>query len=81
MVVIADDLTGAADCAASSAALGCRAAVLFYSPEERQSEPWPDADILSIDANSRCLPADKAAELTARLVHRCDTQNPGATDA
>jgi D-threonate/D-erythronate kinase len=80
MVVIADDLTGAADCAASSAALGCRAMVLLHSSEDQEYEAaWPDTDILSIDANSRCLSAPKASELTSRLVLQCDShraENP-----
>ena len=71
--MIADDLTGAADCAASSAALGCRAVVLLHSPDPQQA--WPDADIISIDANSRCLSADQASELTARLIRKCDSLN------
>ena len=79
--MIADDLTGAADCAASSAALGCRAVVLLHSPDREEPEAgWPDADILSIDANTRSVPAEKAAERTARLVHLCDShhaQDPG----
>jgi D-threonate/D-erythronate kinase len=75
MVVIADDLTGAADCAGPSAALGFRAMVLLYSPDDRESEPWPDTDILSIDANSRCLCAEQASELTSRLVHLSDSKN------
>jgi len=76
MVVIADDLTGAADCAASSAALGCRATVLLHSPEQPESEAgWPDTDILSIDANSRCLPAEQGAQLATRLVYLCASHN------
>jgi D-threonate/D-erythronate kinase len=76
MVVIADDLTGAADCAASSAALGCRAVVLLHSPEDQESEAaWPDTDILSIDANTRCLPAEQASQLTTRLIQFCDSRN------
>ena len=76
MVVIADDLTGAADCAASSAAFGRRAVVLLHSPDRTESEAaWPDTDILSIDANSRCLPAELGSELITRLVHLCDSHN------
>lgn len=76
MVAIADDLTGAADCAASSAALGCRAVVLLHSPEDKEPEAgWPVTDILSIDANSRCLPAEQASERTTRLIHLCDSHN------
>src|SRR3954464_11339542 len=76
MVVIADDLTGAADCAASSAALGCGATILLYSSEDQEYEgAWPDTDILSIDANSRCLSANQASELTTRLVRLSDSYN------
>ena len=74
--MIADDLTGAADCAASSAALGCRAMVLLHSSEDQEYEAaWPDTDILSIDANSRCLSAEQASELTSRLVRLSDSHN------
>ena len=74
--MIADDLTGAADCAASSAALRCKAVVLLRSPEDQEPEAdWPDTDILSIDANSRCLPAEQASELTTRLIHLCHSHN------
>lgn len=79
MVVIADDLTGAADCAASSAAVGFRATVLLHSPDTQHANAhWPDTDILSIDANSRCLPVEQASELTSRLVRLCDSHNHGA---
>ena len=78
MVVIADDLTGAADCAAASAALGFKATVLLHSPDTQQSNAdWPGTDILSIDANSRCLPAEEASQLTTRLVRLCDSHNDG----
>jgi uncharacterized protein YgbK (DUF1537 family) len=80
MVVIADDLTGAADCVARSAALNCSAAVLLYSPDDRQSKPWPDVEILSIDANSRCLPAEKASELTGRLVDLWDSHSTESSE-
>lgn len=74
--MIADDLTGAVDCAASSAALGCIAVVLLHSREDQKPEAdWPDADILSIDANTRCLPAEEASRLLTQLVHLCDTRH------
>ena len=79
MVAIADDLTGAADCAASSAAHGYKAVVLLYSPGDQDFEAgWPDADIVSIDSNSRCLPVAEASELTAQLVRQCHSQNTGS---
>jgi uncharacterized protein YgbK (DUF1537 family) len=65
--VIADDLTGAVDCAASSAALGCSAVVLLHSREKRETgADWPDAHILSIDLNTRCLPVEQASALLTR---------------
>lgn len=76
MVVIADDLTGAADSAAASAALGCRAAVVLYSPQNKTAElPWPEADILSIDADTRSLPSEQASQRTGQLVALCESQN------
>lgn len=75
MVVIADDLTGAADCAAPSAARGFSATILLHSAQNRESATtWPDTDILSIDANTRCLPADDAARITADLLRVCDAR-------
>jgi 4-hydroxythreonine-4-phosphate dehydrogenase len=76
MVVIADDLTGAADCAASSAASGRSAVVLLHSPQHQQSHAaWPDTDILSIDTNSRSLSGERGTELISRLVRLCDSRN------
>ena len=76
MVVIADDLTGAADCVASSAALRRKAVVLLHSPQDQESEAsWPDTAILSVDANTRCLPPGQASQLTNRLIHLCDARN------
>jgi len=73
--VIADDLTGAADCVATPATLGCSAVVLLHSPNHLNFDAdRPDADILSIDANSRCLPAQQATELIAELVDLCDSR-------
>jgi len=81
LVIIADDLTGAADCAASSAALGCRATVILHSLERREPDAsWPDTDIVSIDTNSRSLSEGQASDLIGRLALRCDahrTESPG----
>ena len=74
MVAIADDLTGAADCAASSAARGASTVVLLHSPDPESEADWPDTDILSIDANTRCLPAEQGSEIMARLLCLCDSQ-------
>lgn len=74
IVVIADDLTGAADCAAPSVAHGFNANVLLYSDKDAQfAQRWPDDGILSVDANTRCLAPAEAAEITSHLVHLCDS--------
>jgi uncharacterized protein YgbK (DUF1537 family) len=78
MVVIADDLTGAADCAAACAAHGIAATVVLHAPGPRGADLcWPDADIVSIDANTRWMSAEQAAETTAELAGRWET-NAGA---
>ena len=78
MVMIADDLTGAADCAAACAAHGVSATVVLHAP--RHSAPcWPDTDILSIDADTRCLSSAQAAAATSDLLRICQTR--GAFDA
>lgn len=63
MLVVADDLTGAADCAAAWAAYGLAAVVV----REHDREP-PAAEVLAIDAATRGLTPDAAAARTARLV-------------
>jgi uncharacterized protein YgbK (DUF1537 family) len=75
MIVIADDLTGAADCAAGSAGQGIGATVLLYSPEVHAPEPhWPQSEILSIDANTRALSAAQAAAVAADVIRVCEAQ-------
>jgi 4-hydroxythreonine-4-phosphate dehydrogenase len=61
ILIIADDLTGAADCA-----VGCGpgAVVLLGKPDERV----PDAAILAIDADTRSMAPEQAAQTTAGLV-------------
>ena len=75
LLVIADDLTGAADCAAACAAKGFSATVQLHSPGIEDIETGRTAtDILSIDANTRCLAADEAAETTAHLLRICESR-------
>ena len=79
MVVIADDLTGAADCAAACAAHGIAATVVLHAPGPRGPDLcWPDADIVSIDANTRCMSVEQAAETTAELARRWAMRERGA---
>ena len=74
ILIIADDLTGAADC---GVACGPGAVVLLGKPDGRV----PDAAVLAIDANTRSMTPEQAAQTTARLVtdlvHLCDS---GARD-
>jgi D-threonate/D-erythronate kinase len=63
MLIIADDLSGAADCGIACASHGLNAIVVLGETEDET-----DAEVLSVDGNTRRLtPKDAAAE-TARLV-------------
>jgi D-threonate/D-erythronate kinase len=61
ILIIADDLTGAADC---GVACGSGAVVLLGKPDGR----LPDAAVLAIDANTRPMTPEQAAQTTAGLV-------------
>jgi uncharacterized protein YgbK (DUF1537 family) len=74
MIAIADDLTGAADCAAACAGHGIRAAVLLYTPQHEVAEKWPLYEILSIDTDTRALPAAQAIAATAEAMRLCHMQ-------
>jgi uncharacterized protein YgbK (DUF1537 family) len=63
IVMIADDLSGAADCAVSCAVQGLRTVVQVS--EAASSEP---AQVLAIDAATRSMPADRAAATVERIV-------------
>jgi D-threonate/D-erythronate kinase len=69
MVIIADDLTGAADSAAACMEAGAEAVVLLGKAGGDDSAP-EGASVVAIDANTRCLAPRQAAEVTARLVRR-----------
>jgi uncharacterized protein YgbK (DUF1537 family) len=64
VLIVADDLTGAADCGAACAAHGLDTVVVIDD-----SRGVPNADALAFDTNSRCMdhPEHAAAE-TARIV-------------
>lgn len=62
MLVIADDLTGAADCGVACAGHGLRTIVSLGDCGET------DADVLAIDADTRAASWENAAALTAQLV-------------
>ena len=63
LLIIADDLTGAADCGVAGASYGLTSVVVLG-----EAEGETDTDVLAIDANTRRLNAKDAAAETARLV-------------
>jgi uncharacterized protein YgbK (DUF1537 family) len=65
LLIIADDLSGAADCSIACAGHGLNTIVQLHEPEFDI-----DVDVLSIDGNTRSLTPAKAAAETARLVRR-----------
>ena len=66
-MVIADDLSGAADAVAGYGSAYSAAVVLDSEGQ------WPDAEILAIDTESRYLPASEAAAVVAQVVRRALT--------
>jgi 4-phospho-D-threonate 3-dehydrogenase / 4-phospho-D-erythronate 3-dehydrogenase len=73
MLIIADDLTGAADCAAAGARNGIDAKVLLRlpnSPEEAMD--LESVGVLSIDADTRGLRPEQAANTVEKLLDRLD---------
>jgi len=71
MLVLADDLTGAADCGVACAAHGLHTIVILGNAEGEVN-----AEALSVDGDTRRLPPDQAARETARLLqkHLCDEE-------
>jgi D-threonate/D-erythronate kinase len=65
LLIIADDLTGAADCGISCMAAGLDAVVVL-----KDDEPVPGADVVAVDAATRRLSSVHASEQTARLTRR-----------
>jgi len=71
LVIVADDLTGAAD---SAALLTCRGRTSIVLDAEGE---WPPDDVLAVDTDSRHCEADVAAERVAagtRRAHRLGAQ-------
>jgi uncharacterized protein YgbK (DUF1537 family) len=65
MLIIADDLSGAADCGIACVAAGLETVVILGEMPE-----IPQADILAVDADTRGLAPGEAAAQTARMAHR-----------
>lgn len=68
IVMIADDLSGAADCAVSCAIQGLRTVVQLSETQQSKSEhPDDAAQVLAIDAATRSMSADRAAATVGRI--------------
>ncbi len=65
LLIIADDLSGAADCGIACASHGLNTVVVLGDTADEI-----DTDVLSVDGNTRHLGSAKAAAETARLVRR-----------
>ena len=65
LLIIADDLTGAADSGMACVAAGLDTVVVL-----KDNEPIPGADVVSVDAATRRLSSPQATEQTARLTRR-----------
>jgi D-threonate/D-erythronate kinase len=62
VVIVADDLSGAADCAVAFMSTGLTACVLFG-----EADLNVDADVIAIDAGTRRMSADDSARETRRI--------------
>ena len=63
ILIVADDLSGAADCGITCAVQGLDTLVVL-------DEAAIDADVLALDANTRAMTPHEAAMETGRLVHK-----------
>jgi uncharacterized protein YgbK (DUF1537 family) len=63
ILIVADDLSGAADCGIACAVQGLDTLVVL-------DEASVDAEVLAVDANTRAMAPNEAAVETARLVHK-----------
>lgn len=65
ILIVADDLTGAADCGAACAAHGLKTAVVLD-----ETGGIPRAEVVAFDANTRTMTPQSAAAETARIVRQ-----------
>jgi uncharacterized protein YgbK (DUF1537 family) len=72
IVVIADDLSGAADCASAFARAG-RETLVVIDRDSAHCAESRSAAVVAIDADTRRLPPDQAAAIHAELLDRCWT--------
>jgi len=73
ILVLADDLAGAADCGIAFTRSGLSAVVILSAGHAAATRVA--ADVLALDADSRHLPPNAAAAINARLVRRCLSDN------
>lgn len=65
MLIVADDLTGAADCSVACAAAGLQATVLLWRTLEFDSA---EADVVAVDADTRRMSAAESGAVTEQVV-------------
>ncbi len=68
ILIIADDLTGAADCGAACAAHGLETVVVLSGVLNESAGGIPRAGVVAFDANTRTMTPEAAAAETARIV-------------
>lgn len=73
VLVLADDLSGAADCGIAFTRSGGSAVVILSAEDAPATRV--EADVLALDADSRHLPPDAAAATNARLARRYFTDD------
>ncbi len=66
MLILADDLSGASDCATACIGAGLSSAVVLGNFEHD-----PGSDVLAVDCDTRHIEPAAAAEQTVRLLQRC----------
>ena len=67
MMIIADDLTGALDSGVQLIRRGLHVAILTQIPSRQELETATDADVISVDSETRHIAADQAYDLVYRL--------------
>ena len=74
VLIIADDLTGAADCGVMFRRRGMETVVLLGKPGEGtiSAAELRSAEVVAIDADTRCMGAGQAGEIVGQLVRFCD---------
>jgi len=79
VIAIADDLTGAADCASPCAVRGMTASVILHGGSHPDlSSHWPEADVVSIDANTRGVSEEEAKRTITAMAASCCVRAPEA---